>query len=253
MIHLIWTGLEYLYNIDDPLDYNPWDEDSMFWTYACGTQDPGDDCVAISDGNVVFDGVDPEEQNNDQWPMLNGMYKVCHLREGEDDDGNETAELLQPCKAFNVRFKKRLKNKVAQASVEPVKSTYSEGETVDVQFNAVSSMPNGWVGIYEKGETDPGNYLVWIYTGCNNVVGDQDGDGVVDEDKSNDCKRTRRKGKVTFNADTLYRGGPENDWPLSPGEYFLRMQYKNNSPYNLYKDSTTTFTVTGSEAPSTAG
>lgn len=237
-----WFAI-YKYSIDDPLDYNPYDEDSMFWTYACGTQDPGDDCSAISDGQVVFNGVDPTEEDDDQWPISNGMYKVCHFREGEDDEGNETAELLQPCKPFNVRFTERFKAKWPTGSVEPVESTYSEGETVVAQFDAGTYVPNGWIAIFKKGETDPGNYEVWIYTGCNNVVGNQDGDGVVDDDKSNDCTRVKRKGKVTFNANTLYRNGPENDWPLAPGEYFLRLQYKNNSPYNVYKDSTTTFTV----------
>jgi hypothetical protein len=238
-----WFAI-YKYTIDDPLDYNPWDadEDLLFWTYACGTQDRGD-CSAISDGEVVFNGVDPTEEYDDQWPMLNGMYKVCHFREGEDDEGDETAELLQPCKPFNVRFTSRFKSKWPTGSVEPVKSTYDEGETVVAQFDAGTYVPNGWIGIFKKGETNPSDYLVWIYTGCNNVVGDQDGDGVVDDGKSNDCKKMRRKGKVTFNENTLYRNGPEEDWPLPAGEYFLRLQYKNNTPYNLYKDSTTTFTV----------
>ena len=243
-----WIGI-YKYSKGDDLNENPGHHDDLFWTYTCGTQEQTDDCEAISDGRVVFNGIDPTEQTDDhQWPILDGMYKVCHMREGEDADGNETSELLQSCKPFDVKMTEGFKKKVTKASVEPVKSTYIEGETVVVKFDAKNKVPNGWIAIYEKGENDPSEYIVTIYTGCNNVVGDQDGDGIVDEDKTNDCKMIKTKGQVTFNEDTLYRNGPEDDWPLPPGEYYLKIHYKYNSPYDLFKDSKKTFTVESNES-----
>jgi len=242
-----WIGI-YKYSKGDDLNENPGHDDMSFWTYACGTQEPTDDCEATSEGKVIFNGIDPTEESDSQWPICDGKYKVCHMREGEDADGNETGELLQSCKPFTVKMTKGFKKKVTKASVEPMKSKYSEGETVGVKFNAKNKVPNGWIGIYEKGETNPDNYIVWLYTGCNNVVGDQDGDGVVDEDKSNDCKKIKKKGKVTFNKDTLDRNGPDDDWPLPPGEYYLKIHYRNNGPHDLFKDSEETFKVESNES-----
>jgi len=242
-----WIGI-YKYSEGDDLNENPGLNDVSFWTYTCGTQEPTDDCEATSKGKVIFNGIDPTEQGDQQWPILDGNYKVCHMREGEDADGNETSELLQSCKPSIVKITKGFKKRVSQALVTPTKSKYSEGDTVEVKFNAKNKIHNGWIGIYEKGETNPDSYIVWLYTGCNNVVGDQDGDGVLDEDKTNDCKKIKKTGKVTFNKDTLYRNDPEDDWPLPPGEYYLKIHYRNNGPHDLFKDSEETFKVESNES-----
>lgn len=230
------TGPPYYYD-EGPLDTNPFGEDLMYYVYLCGSQERVM-CDAVQDGTgtVFFDGLDPSEEYEDQWPLNPRRYKVCHMRQGEDDDGNETGELIQACKKMTVKMNKKKRIKVEnKASVEAVKNTYNVDEKITVKFDLAFKSQNSWVGIYDL---DPnGDELMWVYTGCNNVLGDQ----VQTGDESNDCIKKKKKGQVTFDESNTGRSSQE--WPLPPGEYYLKLQYYNNSPYDLYKQADFTFSV----------
>jgi len=231
-----------IYNYDNgPLDESPFNEELQFFVYLCGSQERVT-CAAVEDGSgsVTFNGVDPTEEYYDQWPLNPRKYKVCHMRQGTDADENETGELIQNCKKLTVKMGKKKKQKIEKkAYVRTVKNSYSVGEKIEVKFNSGFKSQNSWIGIYfdDGFDDDGGDELLWVYTGCNNVAGDQ----IEIDDKSNDCIKKRKKGKVTF--DESNTGRSELDWPLPEGVYRLRLEYYNNSPWGLYKDAEETFKV----------
>jgi len=245
--NLDWMGIFY-YSKGDDLEANPGHEDDLFWTYTCGSQESSG-CDAVTDGIVTFNGVDPVEESGNQWPINPGKYKVCHMREGEDDNGDETSELLQPCKILDIKLSKKWPKKVNRATIESKKTKYTRGSKITAKFNAKLSIPNGWVGIYNAtvptNATEDESLMMWVYTGCNNVNGDQAGEGVIDEDKSNDCIKMKKKGKVNFTGGNTGRAPTE--WPLPEGEYYLRLEYYYNHPYHLFQNSTKTFMVVAKE------
>merc|ERR1712166_1033382 len=55
---------------------------------------------------------------------------------------------------------------------------------------------NTWIGIYPKNDD---NYYMWVYTGCNNVLGDQEDS----DDKSNDCIKKKRKKEKSHSVRTI--------------------------------------------------
>jgi len=227
----------YNYKKGDPLDTNPFGEDIQFYVYLCGSQDRVT-CAAVEDGSgtVVFDGIDPTEEYYDQWPLNPRSYKVCHVRQGEDSNGDETGELIQNCKAMKVRISKKKKKKVTnKAYVKAVKNTYDFEETIEVDFDLAFKSQNSWVGIYTLDDLE--DTIMWVYTGCNNVLGDQ----IESDDDSNDCIKKRRKGLVTF--DETNTGRSSQEWPLPVGEYVLKLEYYNNSPHDLFKQAEDTFSV----------
>jgi len=227
----------YRYKKGDPLDINPFSESLQYYVYLCNSQDRVTcDAVENGSGSVSFDGVDPTEEYNDQWPLNPRKYKVCHMRQGEDSNEDETGELIQDCKEMKVRISESKKEKVKnKAFVKAVKNTYKFEETIKADFNLGFKSPNSWVGIYTLDDLE--NEIMWVYTGCNNVLGDQ----VVTGGESNDCNEKRRKGQVKF--DESNTGRAPQDWPLPVGEYALKMQYYNNPPHNLFKQAEETFSV----------
>ena len=61
------------------------------------------------------------------------------------------------------------------------------------RFNAKLSILNGWVGIYKNNNDKL--FMMWVYTGCKNVEGGQDEQGVLDEDKINNYIQKRRRSR----------------------------------------------------------
>jgi len=220
----------------DGLDVNPFGRDLYFYTYFCASQDRVH-CAALTEGkgSVVFNGVDPSEENDEQWPLNPWKYKLCHMRQGSDENDNETGELIEKCKKLKVKLSKKKKKKLKKkASVQAVKQKYGKGEEIEISFNSVMKSQNTWIGIYPKNDD---NYYMWVYTGCNNVLGDQEDS----DDKSNDCIKKKKKGKVTFGPDNT--GRADFEWPPPAGEYYIQLHYYNNSPYDLYVEGDETFTV----------
>jgi len=193
----------------DGLDVNPFGRDLYFYTYFCASQDRVH-CAALTagKGSVVFNGVDPSEEDDDQWPLNPRKYKLCHMRQGSDNNNNETrpgyengetGELIGKCKKLKVKLSKKKKKKYEKNGfVRAEKLEYDQGEKIKISFNSVMKSQNSWIGIYKKNNHEE----MWVYTGCNNVLGDQEDS----DDKSNDCIKKKEKRK--------YAGGLVLD-PLS--------------------------------------
>mmetsp|Transcript_31337 Transcript_31337/g.37288 ORF Transcript_31337/g.37288 Transcript_31337/m.37288 type:complete len:275 (-) Transcript_31337:303-1127(-) len=219
----------YYHTKDDSLTANPFDNyDTLFWAYTSTKTQEWDEEIEKSEGKILFNGVDPSEQGEIYWPMNPRMYKVCFMREG-DVDGTETGTLLGECKVLRIKMNKNKKKKVAKkAVVRAKKPEYQVGDEVNVFFKLPFKVANSWVGIYDIKNLD--DSITWLYTGCNNVVGDQ-----VD---SEGCVATKKKGKLNFNAITN-----GDKWPLKADTYTLRVNVYNNYPYELYKQAEETFEV----------
>jgi len=188
-------------------------------------------------GTVTFNGVDPSEEDDDQWPLNPRRYKVCFMRQG-DLNGSETGTLLGECKVLKIKMKKKKIRKLARkAVVRATKTEYHVGEEINVYFKLPFKSSNSWVGIYDSTNLD--DYITWLYTGCNNVAGDQVKSTLWD--LSNDCIAKKRKGVLDFNATST--GRDDDGWPLEAGNYTLKVQLYNNSPYAVYKQAKQTFEV----------
>jgi len=225
-----------IYNYSDGDSLHMLDgEDEQFYTYTCGKRS-STECEAVTEGTVTFNGVDPSEEGRNQWPMNPRKYKVCHVR-GWDE------ELIQPCKVFEVKFPNKMKNKTKSAMVKALKEEYEYKENIVVEFNANLMVPNGWVGLYDVNSN--GAYeSMWLYTGCNNVEGDQTSKGA----RSNDCMKTKKKGKVRFRRANT--GRSVDSWPLDVGEYYVRLEYYNNYEEKLSKTAEKTIKIVDSYSKS---
>ena len=231
----------YEYNKGDNLNNNPFNERLQFYTYFCASQSRVE-CAALGKGNgsVVFNGVDPDEGYKDQWPLNPRSYKLCHMREGSDGNGKETGELIGKCKKLKVKLSRKRKEKIKNDGFVLAEKSYKEGDKIEISFNSVMKSQNSWIGIYQKNITHPTNEkYMWVYTGCDNVLGDQKNI----KGMSNDCIKKKKKGKVTFGPDNTGRAAL--DWPPPPGEYYIRLNYYNNDPHDFYIAGNETFTVLG--------
>ena len=229
----------YEYNKGDNLNNNPFNERLQFYTYFCASQ-KGVECAALGKGNgsVVFNGVDPDEGYKDQWPLNPRSYKLCHMREGSDENGKETGELIGKCKKLKVKLSRKRKEKIKNDGFVLAEKSYKEGDKIEISFNSVMKSQNSWIGIYQKNITHPTNEkYMWVYTGCDNVLGDQ----INIKGMSNDCIEKKKKGKVTFGPDNTGRAAL--DWPPPPGEYYIRLNYYNNDPHDFYIAGNETFTI----------
>jgi len=226
----------YKYGKNDDLTKNPSDRKPYFYSYFCGSQDKVS-CNALEagEGSVVFNGVDPSEAFKLHWPLNPRKYKVCHMRlvnekhTVEKPRTRKKSQLIGECKELQVKLPIR-KNKILRKTVvNSVKEKYKYGEEIKIQFKSGIETQNSWIQIYGMYHI----YGLWLYTGCNNNVGDQD--------QSDDCKETAKEGYVTF--------GPENvgvsgvDWPPPAGEYIIQFSYYYNYPEFLDQRSENTFTV----------
>jgi len=226
---------------------NPFGEKLHFYSYFCGSQDKVS-CKALEEGegSVVFNGVDPSEAYESHWPLNPRVYKVCHMRLVDDEDTVESfvqpAKLIGECKELQVKLPTKKKKIWRRSFVKSEKEKYKYGEEIKIQFKSGIETQNSWIEIYK---TNRFYDLMWLYTGCNNVLGDQDQSPY----ESNDCKETEKKGYVTFgpentgDAEFSWPGKPTLDWPPPAGEYSIRLNFYYNYPKTLYKEAENTFTV----------
>mmetsp|Transcript_19507 Transcript_19507/g.23244 ORF Transcript_19507/g.23244 Transcript_19507/m.23244 type:complete len:291 (+) Transcript_19507:131-1003(+) len=239
-----WIGI-YRTNSKDSLSTNPVDTKLRYWAHTCsGVQelDQSSSCARPrTTGTVTFNGVDPTEEYWDQWPLNPRKYKVCLMRKTIDDNVEEGIELLADCVPLKINLGKKKKKKVANtAQVYALEPVVKYGVPFQVFFDSRFKVPNSWVGIYlpDNLKTE----VMWVYTGCDNVLGDQE---LKPPDptwvSSNDCLKKRKKGTVNFNATNT--GRASQDWPLPEGEYVVRLEYLNNKPYWLNKQATTKLKV----------
>jgi len=238
----------YDYNKGDDLSNNPFNETLQYYTYFCASQTK-ELCTALTagKGSVAFNGVDPSEEYYDQWPLNPRTYKLCHMREGYvfvndtwtgELKKKETGELIGKCKKLKVKLSRKRKEKIKNDGYVLAEKSYKEGDKIEISFNSVMKSQNSWIGIYQKNITHPTNEkYMWVYTGCDNVLGDQ----INIKGMSNDCIEKKKKGKVTFGPDNTGRAAL--DWPPPPGEYYIRLNYYNNDPHDFYIAGNETFTI----------
>jgi len=230
-----YIGIYYHKKVES-LTANPFDDKQLlFWAYTSTQSQEWDATIKTGIGTIKFNGVDPSEEAEDQWPLNPRMYKVCFMREG-DVNGTETGTLLGECKVLKIKMNKKKIVRVAnKAVVRANKQEYQVEDEINVFFKLPFKAVNSWVGIYNSSKPD--DLITWLYTGCNNVAGDQ----VDSTTKSNDCKARKKTGTLDFNATNT---GRDNDgWPLDAGTYTLKVQLYNNSPYKVYKQAEETFEV----------
>jgi len=226
----------YRRDANDSLSTNPFDMELQFWAYTnSGTQETTL-LPALGRGRVTFNGVDPSEEGADQWPMNPRTYKVCPMRESYDSDNKEKGELLADCVPLEIKLANRIRNRVEReafvSALQP-EGGVKVGVPFQVSFNSRVKSSNSWIGIYHDDDLE--NTIMWVYTGCDNVLGDQEGI------ESNDCLKKRKRGTVTFSEENT--GRATQIWPLPEGEYVLRLEYFNNSPHELYKQAVNTLKV----------
>jgi len=232
-----WIGI-YRSSTKDSLSTNPFDRDEMFFVYTCnGRQEIPLDPTAMTNGTVRFNGVDPSEEYYNQWPISPRKYKVCLMRESTDENGDEAGELLADCVPLKIKLARKKRNRIKnKAQVYALKTEVKFDEPFQVYFNQKFPVPNSSIMIYRPGDAldiAGVNEAMWVYTGCDNVLGDQVSHPAYS--KSNDCRKKRRKGTVNFNATNT--GRADIDWPLPVGEYVVRLEYYNNRPQALYKQA----------------
>jgi len=233
-----WIGI-YKTNPKDSLSTNPVDRKLLFWAYTCSDRkslplDP----TALTTGTVTFNGVDPSEEYWDQWPLNPRKYKVCLMRKTIDQSVEEGVELLADCVPLKINLGNKKKNKATnKAKVYALEPVVKFDVPFQVFFDSRFKVSNSWVGIYlpDNLKTE----VMWVYTGCDNVLGDQELHPTWDS--SNDCIKKRKKGTVNFNATNT--GRASQDWPLPVGEYVVRLEYLNNKPYWLNKQAKTKLKV----------
>merc|ERR1712161_163310 len=111
-------------------------------------------------------------------------------------------------KKLKVKLSKKRKKKIKKKGfVRAGKPENDHGKEIEISFDAVIKSQNSWIGISQK-NNDEGTQM-WVYTGCNNVDGDQEDS----DDKSNDCIKIKKKGFVTFGPDNTGRDGDDINWP----------------------------------------
>jgi len=227
-----WIGI-YRSDTNDNLSANPFEkEDPMFWAYTKSISGN-----ARTTGTATFNGIDPSEEWDNQWPVNPGKYKVCLMRESDDDNGDESGELLADCVPLKINLARKKRNRAKnKAQVWAPKKEVKFDEPFQIKFNSKFKVPNSSIMIYFPKDAEDvfsQNEAMWVYTGCDNVQGDQVPD--PNWEKSNDCRKKRKKGTVNFNATNT--GRAKQDWPLPVGEYVVRLEYYNNLPQALYKQA----------------
>lgn len=242
-----WIGI---YKHDDTkMNVNPFGKartPTLYWMYTCGSQDPKA-CPKLSSGTVRFDGEDPTAEGMDVWTIRPAEYKMClHRKRRMGNDGEQTAELIGPCTKFYVKLNNSKKKQLSKGSyISSKKTMYEHGETIEAIFKTKTVIQDIWVGIYKKYPHIPiptietqalpglGEPEIWVYTSCNNAIGDQE--------QSRHCSKRLRNGMVSFNASNT--GSSKQDWPLSPGEYFMAINFYCNYPFKVFKSATKSFKV----------
>jgi len=194
-----------------------------------------------STGTLKFYVTDPDSENNNQWPIPLGRYRACLIDDGASDNvssGNFT--VVGECKKFRVQKSKKSQNMARKSRVRVLKTTYAYKETISASFKNDKKITNAWVGIYEYSTTLKkvdreiiDNPLLWVYTGCNNVDGNQP--------TSHNCGKKKKHGQVDFREDNT--GRAELDWPLPPGKYMMIFSCDNNNPHLNIKFNRTAFDI----------
>lgn len=224
-----WVGIFIDDKPDLPLTEYPESGSNLsFYLRICNQSSapcPMSDDELPKTGKLTFDVTDPNEDYWQQWPLPLGSYRTCLVDDGgSDNNSSGNYKVVGSCVKFKVKKSKKSKTMVKKSRVKVLKEKFDFEETISVSFKNFHQITNAWVGIYNYdvnlvvGDSEVDNPLMWVYTGCNNVIGDQE--------TNNDCAEKKKKGKVKFTEDNTGRG-----WPLPRGKYMVMFSCDNNSPH----------------------
>jgi len=226
-----WIGI-FVNDDNVPLDKGDSNEKHLaFWTYTCNTQ--SEPCLdPQKSGKVIFDVKDPKIEYYYKWPLPSGRYRACLL------NNNKEYDIIGSCKKFSIKLRGKQKKMVKLAKVKLLQTEFKYKDTIRASFNNPAITRNSMVQIYNYTKNFPElaeirDPLMWVYTGCNNVRGDQT--------ETCNCAKKKKKGIVTFYKGNT--GRSKVDWPLSPGRYSMLITFDNNLPYENIKSSSTFFDI----------
>lgn len=208
-----WVGIFEDTNPSLPLTTYPESDGNLsFYLRICNQSDAP--CPALplpTTGTLQFYVKDPSAAYEKQWPIPIGEYRACLVDDG--GSGNEYTgnyQVVGSCMKFSVKKSRKSRKMVSKSRVKVLKSTYNYEETISASFKNARMITNAWVGIYDydadlkKGDPGVDDPLMWVYTGCNNVMGDQN--------TNNNCAVKKKHGQVDFKEDNTY------GWPLPEGK-----------------------------------
>jgi len=234
-----WVGIFEDTNPSLPLTTYPESDGNLsFYLRICNQSDAP--CPALplpTTGTLQFYVKDPSAAYEKQWPIPIGEYRACLVDDG--GSGNESTgnyQVVGSCMKFSVKESKKSTKMVLKSRVKVLKSTYNYEETISASFKNARMITNAWVGIYDydadlkKGDPGVDDPLMWVYTGCNNVMGDQN--------TNNNCAIKEKFGQVDFKEDNT------DGWPLPEGKYMVMISFDNNSPHRNIKFNRTEFRIT---------
>mmetsp|Transcript_14745 Transcript_14745/g.16893 ORF Transcript_14745/g.16893 Transcript_14745/m.16893 type:complete len:295 (+) Transcript_14745:92-976(+) len=234
-----WVGIFEDTNPSLPLTTYPESDGNLsFYLRICNQSDAP--CPALplpTTGTLQFYVKDPSAAYEKQWPIPIGEYRACLVDDG--GSGNEYTgnyQVVGSCMKFSVKKSRKSRKMVSKSRVKVLKSTYNYEETISASFKNARMITNAWVGIYDydadlkKGDPGVDDPLMWVYTGCNNVMGDQN--------TNNNCAVKKKHGQVDFKEDNTY------GWPLPEGKYMVMISFDNNSPHGNIKFNRTEFRIT---------
>jgi len=238
-----WVGIFEDTNPSLPLTTYPESDDNLsFFLRICNQYDAP--CPALplpTTGTLKFYVTDPSAEYEKQWPIPIGKYRACLVDDGgSGDESTGDYQVVGSCMKFRVKGTKKSKDMARKSRVKVLKTTYNKEETISASFRNARKITNAWVGIYDfdadlkKGNSTVDDPLMWVYTGCNNVMGNQD--------TSNNCAIKKKDGQVDFKEDNTGRSAV--DWPLREGKYMMMISLDNNSPHRNIKFNRTAFTIT---------
>jgi len=189
--------------------------------------------AAKTRGKVTFDAKDPKIEYFSSWPLPPGNYRACLL----DDPSDYYYNVIGSCTKFRVKVKGKKKKMVKLATLQPGKTEFNYGEAITARFETPISISNSKVEIYEYSENFPNsikisNPLMWVYTACGNVMGDQT--------ETTNCAKKKKKGRVIFSKENT---GGGNIGLLPPGRYNMIISFDVNLPYKRFKGSDIVFDV----------
>ncbi len=209
-------------------------EEQELWGSMCGDKDSwNSNCSPKYDGTITFSGADPNQEQNQKWPINPGQKTVCMY--GGRNYGGKDGYLKLVCKDFIVQG---IPDTVLSSTYVTTSSDrFKFREPITATFDTPIAYPNTWIGIYKASdiskwmsELPDEKPKFWVYSSCNNKNGNQI--------ESDSCELKKSSGNIqigwTYN---------EKHWPISPDTFRVCMSLYSNPPFTRFVCSENSFFV----------
>lgn len=207
------------------------------YTYTCGAdKDPKIQCANLDapiSGTLTFsaNGLSTGYYSaNQDWPLNAGKYKVCLFNY---DPKSEKYTMLSKCKNFQVD--RILKADLKEVAVFKQKTKkFQVGKPITIKFNSEKvTSGSQWIVLHQPdGTLTKQTSDHWVYTGCNNQIGNQ---------RSELCTNMVNKGSVVLNQ------ASQEKWAPPAGEYEVCLVFSINmnadDEYDVFKCSKKNLTI----------